>query len=521
MLIILGVAFVQQGMSQSYVSGSLEANTRFFLRDSTIGATGIPQYDNLLTGSEAWLTAKYSNRDWDLNAGIRLDVYNNSNLIDPTSAYTGIGIGRWYIEKEIAELTVTGGYIYDQFGSGITLRAYEERALAIDNALFGVMAKYQFGKNWWVKALTGKQKNRFDTYEPIIRGGNTEGFLQIADDISLAPGASLVNRTLDQQNMDIIVSTIESYPADERFVPTYNVFAYSLYNRLNFKNFAWYLEYAGKSSEAILNPEGVLVDEPGSVIYTTLDYSRKGLGVTAQYKRTEHFELRTSPNQTLNDGLITFLPPMARANTFTLPARYNAATQFLGEQAVQLDIYGKPNRTIDFKFTGSYINNLQNDRLFRELYGEVTYKKGRDWKLLVGGQYLNYNQMVYEQKGDSMLTSIVPFAEFLYRFDRKKSLRAEVQYMHNKEDYGSWIFGLVEFNIAPKWSFAVTDMYNVDPLKTAEDLHYPTVLASYRDRGNRFTLAFVKQVEGIVCTGGVCRYEPAFSGVRFTISSTF
>ena len=32
---------------------------------------------------------------------------------------------------------------------------------------------------------------------------------------------------------------------------------------------------------------------------------------------------------------------------------------------------------------------------------------------------------------------------------------------------------------------------------------------------------FSRQVAGIVCTGGVCRYEPAFSGVKLTLNSTF
>ena len=37
----------------------------------------------------------------------------------------------------------------------------------------------------------------------------------------------------------------------------------------------------------------------------------------------------------------------------------------------------------------------------------------------------------------------------------------------------------------------------------------------------RFTGGYIKQVEGVVCTGGVCRYEFVFSGVKLSINSTF
>ena len=48
-----------------------------------------------------------------------------------------------------------------------------------------------------------------------------------------------------------------------------------------------------------------------------------------------------------------------------------------------------------------------------------------------------------------------------------------------------------------------------------------TSLAAYTKGPHRFTLSYVKQPAGINCTGGVCRYEPAFSGVRFGCTSQF
>jgi hypothetical protein len=72
-------------------------------------------------------------------------------------------------------------------------------------------------------------------------------------------------------------------------------------------------------------------------------------------------------------------------------------------------------------------------------------------------------------------------------------------------------------------------MYNVGPGKNAPirengeryRLHYPRFDIFYTLNASRFSLSYVKQVEGVVCTGGICRLEPAFSGVKFTMNSTF
>jgi hypothetical protein len=71
-------------------------------------------------------------------------------------------------------------------------------------------------------------------------------------------------------------------------------------------------------------------------------------------------------------------------------------------------------------------------------------------------------------------------------------------------------------------------MYNVKPNPGADNLnyknpgnHYYNFFMAHTRGANRFTLAYVKQVDGINCSGGVCRYEPAFSGVKATVTSSF
>src|SRR5690606_10935857 len=97
---------------------------------------------------------------------------------------------------------------------------------------------------------------------------------------------------------------------------------------------------------------------------------------------------------------------------------------------------------------------------------------------------------------------------------KKQSVRIEAQYMHTEQDFGSWLFGLVELGFAPHWIFEISDMWNVSPYKDNagnqknDPLHYPTFGVTYITGPHRFSARYVKQVEGVVCSGGICRLEP-------------
>lgn len=274
---------------------------------------------------------------------------------------------------------------------------------------------------------------------------------------------------------------------------------------------------------------GKYVNKPGSVIYTTLSYAKDKLGITAEFKRTENFDFRTDATLKLNEGLLNFIPPMNRLNTYTLTARYSPATQMLSEYAYQFDVKYSLNKKLSFNANFSNILTLDNDQLYQEVFTELRYSKDRTWKLVGGLQYQKYNQPVYEGEGKEMLIAYTPFVDFLYRINKKTSINTEFQYMITDQDYGSWINLFVELAKSPHWSVEASAMYNINPSDRApkdksgnfKKILYPSVGATYSKGSNRFSLRYVKQVEGVVCSGGVCRLEPAFSGLKFNVSSRF
>jgi hypothetical protein len=219
---------------------------------------------------------------------------------------------------------------------------------------------------------------------------------------------------------------------------------------------------------------------------------------------------------------------MTRVNTYRLPARYAAATQDLGEHAGQLELSYRESAQRSYLVNFSNITNGHGDLLYREAVAEITLKKPRKTTFIGGLQFQWYDQELYQGKtGVPMVKTVTPYLDFLKKLGKKQSVRIEAQYMHTKQDFGSWVFGLVEVGIAPHWIFEVSDMWNIVPYEDQngkrknDPLHYPTVGVTYSTGPHRFNARFVKQVEGVVCSGGICRLEPAFSGVRLQASTQF
>lgn len=510
-------------------SGDLQLNGNFFQRDSAIGAAGNDLYDKYMSGGEGWLSLRYSN--YGFTGYLRLDVFSNSNLKDPYKAMSGFGIGAWNISKEIMGLTITGGYIYDQIGSGILFRSYEDRGLLIDNALEGLHLKYKIADKVTLKAFTGQQKNIFDRYRPIIKGFNAEGDFSLSKDVHITPGVGILNRTLDQETYTPIYNTVQSYPVEDRFTPKYNTYAFTAYNTLSAGDFTWYVEGAYKTHETINYPileansiKQVYKDEPGNIIFSTLGYARKGLALNVTGKRTENFVMRISPDENSpNNGQINWQPIVAQIRPQRLIARYTPASQDISEQAFNANALISPNDNYDFNLSYTHINRLDGLKLYREAYFEANIRSVKNFLIDIGAQYMEYNLFYQGKVGDPILKAITPFTEITYLINSKNSLKLQAQYMNAKEDDGSWAFVGLEYAIAPKWSFAVSDMYNVAPSEKSiyRDKHFYNVFIARTQGAHRISLAYVKQVAGINCSGGVCRYEPAFSGVRLMITSSF
>lgn len=552
LLFLLSLAIVSPAIAQEkgQFSGNLLLTYQKYMRDDSIGANTKVYLENT-SSVDAWLFLNYRIQGYEFT--VRYDAFNSSPLLDPLSSYTDHGIGYWQIRKSIDKLDITAGSFYDQFGSGILFRAYEQRQIGIDYAIQGLRLMYDINDNWKIKAFGGNQKGnivndtRFKYSKAVLAGINAEGMIDLGKNAqygSLLVGASALNRTLDGATMQELVAEINGYDYDKLFKPKYNVYGANAYFSYSIGNLMWTAEANYKTAEAIRGMDNKLFNSDGKVIYSSLSWGKNGMkmgkqkasiGINLQARHIDKFPLRTSPNAKLLNGLISYLPSLTRQNTYRLMARYNAPAQELGENGIQAEIDFKPGKKTQITLNGSYVQSLpENGKngeailLFRELYGEVVQKIGSNTKLKLGLQTIVYNQARYELEPEyENVHTITPFAEVLLKLPKHRSLRIEMQYLRTDKDQGSFANAMVEFYLTPNVSFAVGDMINTVPhryenmVQSNRVLHYPTFFTSVIKKNSVFTLAYLKQQQGVNCSGGICRVEPAFSGVRFTVSTNF
>ena len=108
-------------------------------------------------------------------------------------------------------------------------------------------------------------------------------------------------------------------------------------------------------------------------------------------------------------------------------------------------------------------------------------------------------------------------ADMLYKWTPTISSRLELQYLYSKSDQKDWMAALAEVNFAPNWSIFASDMYNHG--KT--NIHYYNAGVSYTKSRTRVQLSYGRNRAGVVCSGGVCRNIPAYTGANLMITTSF
>lgn len=108
-------------------------------------------------------------------------------------------------------------------------------------------------------------------------------------------------------------------------------------------------------------------------------------------------------------------------------------------------------------------------------------------------------------------------ADAQYRFKDNFALRTELQYLASKDYEGSWVAGLLELSFAPRWNVFASEMYNAGLTKK----HYYNFGFSYSKGRSRLQLSYGRNRAGYVCSGGVCRYSPAYTGVNLLLTTSF
>ncbi len=563
--IVAALPLYAQNDNKLTLSGSVQSDMLVPQSDDAIGAQ---KTEDFLTNTYVDLHLQHK----DFEAGARLE-YLEHPLPGFENDFEGWGVPHYYLKGRLSWAELTVGTFYEQFGSGFILRTYEERSLGIDNSLLGGRLVLKPAKGVALKALGGKQRRYWKHNDSWISGSDLE--LTVSDWLpsmqqsgtTLTLGGSWVNKHEDPDDMFTVVTTDD--PANKSTIhstyklnqPRY-VNAWDARVSLNTGNLSLLAEYAQKSDDPSF--ANGYIFKKGTAAMLSGSYSRKGLSLLLQAKRSENMAFKSDRGAIGTSSAINHLPAFTQDQTYALAALYPYATQLAdGEWAYQAEVgYNFKRKTLlggkygmNLKVNYSYVRAI--DRQFADglehtaiggtttflgtsaytskffKWGDHTYyqdldiqlsrKLSKNFKLNLMYMNQRYNKTQVEGHG-GMIHSDIFVADGKYQFNPKTTLRVEAQYLSTKDDEGDWLFGLAELSLAPHWMLTVSDMWNCgdsDPAAYDENTHhhYYQALVTYNVGSHRLQAGYGRTRAGYNCSGGVCRWIPAQKG--FTLSYNY
>ncbi|MEE1098876.1 MAG: DUF6029 family protein [Alistipes sp.] len=514
------------------LAGSVETNSIYYLDDSKLG-----------DAVRHWGSNTYVKLDYTLD---RFSVGAQADLYLP--ALQGYEIGNYkrmdsdymvipsslYVQWQDRNYGFRLGSIYEQLGNGLIFRAYEDRQLGINSALMGAHARVNLGRYVAVKAFTGRQR-LYDKYadNQWVTGADLSLSLSEifgANSFNLALEGSYVNRnqslTVKEDNSSFI----------QRGMDDRNVHLWS--GRVNFdmKSFYLHAEYAGKTKD--LATVNAMEATNGYATFVEAGYNKKSFSISGQARVLENMGALISLYGEGSCNTMNYLPAITRQYTYMLANLEPHQVNVEGEIAGQVDVYytlrNKSDRRKFWNFHANYstaytLNGHQSvtgerELLWRDVNFDIERQWNKSWKTTFLYSFQERNP--YHGAEHRTYVANIFVADVTYKINRKHSLRWELQYLLTDEYEGDWIAALIEYNFAPRWSIFFQDMYNHQRVSNSynanvEKINYYSGGFSFTYNRSRLQLSYGRNRAGYVCSGGVCRYTPAYTGVNLLFTTSF
>lgn len=559
----LNSAKAQLFLGNGKISGDFGFNGMYYIPDSLIGADEVAGK----VRANTFLNLLYTNGG--ITAGVRYEFYSYPLIDFEKIGYQGQGLTYYFADYKNDFLQVTAGTFYEQFGNGLSFRAYEDRQLGIDNSLLGARIKVTPYKGIVIKGVWGIERKNFDfdytKRNDYIRGVDAE--IALAELIpgmsdkgfTTTFGGSFVSKyeksTEDyyfiiHPDVDSLTATA-TIPADK--IPQ-NVATWAARLNFGYKGFRVETEYAQKINDPNVTNQYIYKD--GQAFFFSATYSTKGLGVSASFIRADNMDFRSQRGEKNNSLLsINYIPAINRQYAYQLLGNYAYASQPNGQIGAQFQLNyqipkksklgGKYGTDITLNYSRFHTLNYDTvllavengtmsgtegysssffgcgkDLLYQDIGIEISRRFDKKWKLILAYNYIIYNMEILQGHGGLFHGHNVA-VDLTWKITNKHALRLEAQHLYSKDDLGSWIYAMLEYSISPRWFLSIGDQWNYGNSESAQQIHYYNIAASYIIKTTRLSLSYGKTREGILCVGGVCRAVPASNGVTLSVTTSF
>lgn len=538
---IFSLKFYSQ--TEESISFGLESNSQYYVDDKVTGD---------FTESNPFRSNNYFKIEYKVQQftfGVQVESYAPKSLLNYSPNFDDVvNLGLYYANYTGEKMDVTLGHFFEQIGSGLILRAYEDRQLGINNAIRGAKIAYKPSENLSLMGFYGNQRVGFDVSKGKIFGMDINlNFPQMfkKETISGNMGLSYVGRH----------EQIESENPD--FNPLTS--ALSLRTQLNFTNIYTGFEGVLKTKDAYVEM-GNVNDEKlfyGNALLYNLGYSKKGFGINTTLRRLENMSIytdRASTGNTFNELLVNYTPALTKQHDYSLtnlyvyqaqPALSFNPLQKAGEIGGQIDVFynfkketplgGKYGTKMAMNFAtwyglkADFISEFQRvdvsflgfgEHYFSDFSLEIRKKLSEKVSGIFTYVNGNYNKKYIEETYDFVKSNVI-VADATFQLNDESSLRAELQHLWTQQDKKNWAASTVEWNVNSNFSFFATDLYNYGNEDKNHRDHYYLMGGSYSKNSTRLALSYGRQRGGVLCVGGVCREVPAATGLTFNLTTSF
>ena len=569
-LLLLGVAVAtvfaveeasaQIKVGEGQISIALESNNSYYAPDKKLEDIGLVVPEKRTRGdfgSNDYLKVDYNIGRF--SAGIQVDGYLPAmygyDFYDYSQRDSKLNMFiTKYVQWEDANWGVRLGDIYDQFGNGLVFRAYEDRALAFNNSLAGARAYYNFNNMVNVKVLAGMPRLYDMRSKSAIWGADLS--LSISDMAGWYDGMASIEASYVGRHQDVA----SEYLAKGVEGNVLNMVS----GRVNFEYAGFSLrgEYAQKLNNDIYNP--MCDAAKGNAITLDLGYNIGRFSASASFRRQENMTtfIEYRPIGIGGGNTMTYLPLLTRQHTYSLanlnPYR-GSSVHTGGEVGGQIDLYYSlrnpkaRGKYWNFHINYSMFNTLNHkykefdgtlsDRSSRNVWIDFNFDVERQWNKQLKTTFLysfqRWDEEINHYDGNHAhyCRSHIFVGDVTYKINKKHSMRFELQYLASNDYEGDWVAATIEYNLAPKFSFYVSDMWNCEKMQDGAYgnyymnintyeyehalLHYYQVGASFTHNSFRAQLSYGRNRAGYVCSGGVCRFQPAYTGVNLALTLSF
>ena len=541
-LLLVGVALTlsvsaQKVVGNGQVSGSLESSSIYYAPDKKIERPD----DHF--GSNNYIKVDYSNGRF--SAGVQMNAFlpalvGYEELADGYKFY----LASKYIQWRDKNFEILVGDIFDQYGNGLIFRSFEDRQLGLNNSLEGVRAGYNFGRYVTLKGMYGRPRLYTEYSKTWVRGADL--VVSIADIIKVPVinftlEGSYVNRYQslsqapeymheeDPSIIDPITGVGKTFLESYGISPNLNMYS----GRLNFgwNGLSIRGEYVHKSKDYFFGETDTTgKTQTGWAALGEVGYNYKTFSVMGTFRALDHMATAIDTFSAGTGNSINYIPALTRQYTYMLANLNPYQVKPNGELGGQIDLcYSYRSKDSRYRYWNFHANfstfyslkkqpwtNNERQLFWRDINIDVERQWNKKWKSLI----------LYSFQDNMDHQAHIFVGDVTHKFNRKMSLRFELQYLLSGDDEsewdgmhseGDWVAALVEFNLAPHWSFYVQDMYNIGQSKT----HYYNGGFSYTYNRTRVQLSYGRNRAGYICSGGVCRFSPAYTGVNLVLTSSF